>query len=104
MSCFSLFVGDDVVEAQQRARGFKTYRDTYIKRIQDLEIAGKKLREAQKQIKASHEPNLKQFEYFEELKKLLALKLENNQAILKNGGRHDAYEGSKVMVRDRLVL
>jgi intraflagellar transport protein 81 len=43
--------GDDVIEAQQRARGFKTYRDHYIKRIQELEISGKKLRESQKAIK-----------------------------------------------------
>jgi intraflagellar transport protein 81 len=96
--------GDDVIEAQQRARGFKTYRDMYMKRIQELEISGKKRRESQKAIKASHEPNLKQLEYFEDLKKLLGMKIESNKMVLKNGGRSDGYEGSEVMVRDRLVL
>lgn len=43
--------GDDVVEAQQRARGFKSYRDMYTKRIQEQEAAGKKLRESQKDVK-----------------------------------------------------
>ncbi len=43
--------GDETIEAQQRARGFKTYRDAYNKKIQELEHNGKVLRETQKDIK-----------------------------------------------------
>lgn len=95
--------GDDVIEAQQRARGFKTYRDMYNKKIQELDHAGKNLRESQKEIKASHEPNIRQLEMFNDLKKLLTLKIEHNKMLLKHGGRVGDYEGSRVM-KDRLIL
>ncbi|KAJ3222648.1 Intraflagellar transport protein 81 [Clydaea vesicula] len=98
--------GDDVVEAQQRVRGFKTYRDVYNKKIQDLENVGKSLRETQKEIKSEHTSNLKQLEMFQDLKKFLNLKLEKNLSLLKSGGKENLenyYDGSNI-TQDRLVL
>jgi hypothetical protein len=45
--------GDEAVEAQQKSRGFKTYRDVYNKKIQEQENTGKILREQQKEVKVS---------------------------------------------------
>ncbi|KAJ1562699.1 Intraflagellar transport protein 81 [Cladochytrium tenue] len=43
--------GDDLIEVQQKARGFKTYRDYYNKKIAEQENHGRNLREQQKDIK-----------------------------------------------------
>ncbi|ORY38172.1 hypothetical protein BCR33DRAFT_754577 [Rhizoclosmatium globosum] len=53
--------GDDAVEAQQKAHV-------------EQENAGKALRDQQKEIKAKHEPNVKQLAFFTDVKKLLQLK------------------------------
>ncbi|KAJ3112045.1 Intraflagellar transport protein 81 [Phlyctochytrium bullatum] len=43
--------GDDVIELQQKARGFKTYRDLYNRKLVEQENLGKSLRDQQKDIK-----------------------------------------------------
>jgi intraflagellar transport protein 81 len=45
--------GDDVVELQQKARGFKTYRDIYNKKVVEQENMGKTLRDQQKDVKVT---------------------------------------------------
>lgn len=55
--------GDETIEAAQRARGFKTYRDAYNKKIQELEHNGKVLRESQKEIKVGERAYFTFFEY-----------------------------------------
>ncbi|KAI9338982.1 hypothetical protein BDR26DRAFT_908510 [Obelidium mucronatum] len=94
--------GDDAVEAQQKARGFKTYRDVYNKKIIEQENAGKSLREQQKEIKAKHEPNVKQLSFFTDVKKLLQLKVAHNQKLLSGGGMDTS--GFTQITQDRLVL
>ncbi|KAJ3068337.1 Intraflagellar transport protein 81 [Rhizoclosmatium hyalinum] len=94
--------GDDAVEAQQKARGFKTYRDVYNKKIVEQENAGKALRDQQKEIKAKHEPNVKQLAFFTDVKKLLQLKVAHNQKLLNGGGLDTT--GFSQITQDRLVL
>jgi intraflagellar transport protein 81 len=45
--------GDASIEALQRRRGFKTYRDLYNKRMNELEVQSRQLREQQKENLAS---------------------------------------------------
>ncbi|KAJ3072165.1 Intraflagellar transport protein 81 [Podochytrium sp. JEL0797] len=94
--------GDDAVEAQQKARGFKTYRDVYNKKIVEQENAGKSLRDQQKEIKSQHEPNVKQLGFFLDVKKLLQLKVAHNQKLLNGGGMDTS--GFTQITQDRLVL
>ncbi|KAJ3385440.1 Intraflagellar transport protein 81 [Entophlyctis sp. JEL0112] len=94
--------GDEAIESQQKARGFKTYRDIYNKKIIEQENLGKSLREEQKLIKAKHEPNVKQLAWFTDVKKLLQLKVAHNQKLLNSGGLETS--GFAHMTQDRLVL
>ncbi|KAI9209448.1 uncharacterized protein BJ171DRAFT_564624 [Polychytrium aggregatum] len=87
--------GDDSIEAQQKARGFKTYRDLYNKRIMEQENLGKSFREQQKEIKAKYEPNIKQLGMFADVKKLLLLKLAHNKRLLATGGQKDEIGGRR---------
>ena len=43
--------GDEVIEMQQKARGFKSYRDLYNKKITEHEHQIKILKEQQKDVK-----------------------------------------------------
>ncbi|KAJ3091770.1 Intraflagellar transport protein 81 [Quaeritorhiza haematococci] len=97
--------GDETVEMQQRIRGFKTYRDMYNKRIAEQENLGKTYREQQKELKAKHEPSMKQLALFADVQKLLQLKVAHNKKLLQGGGKlpEDAMDGSLV-TQDRLVL
>ncbi|TPX64496.1 hypothetical protein CcCBS67573_g08402 [Chytriomyces confervae] len=94
--------GDEAIEAQQKARGFKTYRDVYNKRIVEQENMGKWLREHQKEIKSKHEPNVKQLAYFTGIRKLLQLKVAHNHKVLSGGGLDTT--GFSQITQDRLVL
>ncbi|KAJ3316717.1 Intraflagellar transport protein 81 [Blyttiomyces sp. JEL0837] len=97
--------GDDVVEIQQKSRGFKTYRDLYNRKITEQENIGKTLREQQKDIKAKHEPNMKQLAMFNDVKKLLQLKASYNQRVISGGATDTGFEGNvKQITQDRLVL
>ncbi|KAJ3020677.1 Intraflagellar transport protein 81 [Thoreauomyces humboldtii] len=91
--------GDEALEQQQKARGFKTYRELYNKRIAEQEILGKGLREMQKDAKVKHEPNVKQLALFHDVRKLLALKAAQNKKILTGENRKD-----QPVRQDRLVL
>jgi intraflagellar transport protein 81 len=51
-------------------------KDKYIKATQEQEQLSKTLREQQKVIKETHEPNLAQMEMFSDVKKLLQFKLK----------------------------
>lgn len=70
---------DSNMESIQASRGFKTYHELYRKKMLDAEHATKLLKETQKQVKNSHEKNLAQCKIFEDLKKLLTLKVMINQ-------------------------
>lgn len=70
---------DSNLESVQESRGFKSYHDLYRKKIMDAELTTKLLKETQKQVKNSHEKNLQQCKMFEDLKKLLSLKVMINQ-------------------------
>ena len=52
----------------------KTHRDTYTRKIQDLEVQGKALRDKQKIIKETHEPNLRQMDMWRDLIRMLECK------------------------------
>ncbi|KAJ3094207.1 Intraflagellar transport protein 81, partial [Physocladia obscura] len=78
--------GDEGVEAQQKARGFKSYRDIYNKKVVEQENLGKSLREEQKIVKAKHEPNVQQLFWFNDVRKLLLLKIDHNKKLLESGG------------------
>ncbi|KAJ3417510.1 Intraflagellar transport protein 81 [Chytridiales sp. JEL 0842] len=96
--------GDDIVELQQKARGFRSYRDVYNKKVQEQENLGKSLRETQKEVKAKHEPNMKQLALLADVKKLLVLKAKYNSKVISGGGTLDlGFEGGQ-MTQDRLVL
>ncbi|KAI9349273.1 hypothetical protein DFJ73DRAFT_789978 [Zopfochytrium polystomum] len=87
--------GDDLVEMQQKARGFKTYRDAYNKKTAEQEIWVV--------CSAKHEPNIKQLAMFNDVKRLLQLKLEHNKKVLRGEGTDSGFEGT-MMTQDRLVL
>jgi hypothetical protein len=70
---------DSHLESTQASRGFKTYHEMYRKKILDAELSTKLLKETQKQVKNSHEKNLEQCKMFDDLKKLLTLKVMINQ-------------------------
>ncbi|KAJ3274270.1 Intraflagellar transport protein 81, partial [Borealophlyctis nickersoniae] len=93
--------GDETLETAQKLRGFKTYRDLYNKRIAEAESAGKVLRETQKEVKAQHEPNVKQLALFTDVRKLLALKAAYNKKVLSGVGKQ---EQTGMVTQDRLVL
>ena len=63
------------MEALQKARGFKTYRDVYAQRVAELETQAKNLREKQKLVREQHEPNMHQRELFQQTYNLLQAKL-----------------------------
>ena len=70
---------DSNLESIQASRGFKSYHDLYRKKILDAEHATRNLKETQKQVKNSHDRNLAQCKMFDDLKKLLKLKVLINQ-------------------------
>ncbi|KAM9328911.1 intraflagellar transport protein 81 homolog [Gastrophryne carolinensis] len=85
-------------DAQERK---KSFRDQYLKNIQEQENLGKKLREQQKLVRESHGPNMKQvkmwkdFEQLMECKKMCFLKQQNrvtSERVIQEGGE------------DRLIL
>ncbi|KAK6099452.1 hypothetical protein MT418_000867 [Batrachochytrium dendrobatidis] len=92
--------GDEMIELQQKARGFKTYREHYNKKIVEHEHHVKALREQQKKVKAEHEPNMKQIGMFADVCKLLALKYEHNNRVLNGEGQAE----TGIVTMDRLVL
>ncbi|KAI9105390.1 hypothetical protein DFS34DRAFT_599192 [Phlyctochytrium arcticum] len=94
--------GDEVVEQAQKARGFKTYRDLYTRRLSELEHLGKNLREQQKDIKTKYEPNMKQIIMFNNVKKLLMLKARHNAKLL--AGETKKEDKVAHVTKDRLVL
>ncbi|KND05085.1 uncharacterized protein SPPG_00760 [Spizellomyces punctatus DAOM BR117] len=94
--------GDEAVEQAQKARGFKTYRELYTRKLSEQENLGKSLREQQKEVKAKYEPNVKQLAMFQDVKKLLALKAAQNAAMLKGDRRKEEKVGQ--VTKDRLVL
>ncbi|KAJ3216786.1 Intraflagellar transport protein 81 [Dinochytrium kinnereticum] len=96
--------GDDVIELQQKARGFKTYRDLYNRKIVEQENLSKSLRDQQKDIKNKFDTSIKQMALYADVKKLLELKVQHNKRLLSGGGSVDlGFEGKK-MTQDRLVL
>ncbi|KAI8590958.1 hypothetical protein BDZ88DRAFT_412911 [Geranomyces variabilis] len=94
--------GDEAFESVQKQRGFKTYRELYQKRIQEQDILGKTLREQQKEVKLKHEPNVKQLAMFQDVRKLLALKVAHNKKILSGENKKD--QPARQVTQDRLVL
>ncbi|TPX69293.1 hypothetical protein SpCBS45565_g02540 [Spizellomyces sp. 'palustris'] len=94
--------GDEAIEQTQKARGFKTYRELYTRKLAEQENLGKSLREQQKEVKAKYEPNVKQLAMFQDVKKLLALKAAQNAAMLKGDRRKEEKVGQ--VTKDRLVL
>ena len=57
------------------------YREQYTKKIQEQENLGKGLREKQKYVKESHDPNLHQMKMWKDFERLMEMKLR-----LKRGG------------------
>ncbi|KAL2920089.1 hypothetical protein HK105_200155 [Polyrhizophydium stewartii] len=86
--------GDEMIELQQKARGFKTYRELYNKRISEHEHQAKSLKEHQKDVKAKQETNMKQIAMFKDVLKLLDLKAEHNQRVLSGGASGGGVSGS----------
>lgn len=79
----------------------KSLRETYTKNIQEQESLGKYLRERQRVVKETHEPNLKQLEQWGDLETLMRAKLAARRA----AGEADAPGPAAVMdEEDRLVL
>ncbi|KAJ3123398.1 Intraflagellar transport protein 81 [Nowakowskiella sp. JEL0407] len=95
--------GDDSMDAIQKQRGFKSYRDLYNKKITEQENLGKNLREQQKDVRTNFEPNVKQLAMFSDLEKLLALKLSCNKKVLA-AGRTNNTDIQGAITQERLVL
>ncbi|KAI8825704.1 uncharacterized protein EV422DRAFT_563535 [Fimicolochytrium jonesii] len=94
--------GDEQLEQTQKHRGFKTWREMYGKRVAEGETLGRALREQQREVKAKHEPNVKQLAMFQDIKKLLALKIAHNKKVL--GGEFKKDQPMRHVTQDRLVL
>ncbi|KAL9658561.1 hypothetical protein ABK040_006100 [Willaertia magna] len=69
----------DTKNEKKLGKEYPSYTAMLKARIEKLEVVSKDLREKQKYIKETHEPNLKQIEMFKNLKKLLELKLRANR-------------------------
>ncbi|KAL7752724.1 hypothetical protein RI367_001726 [Sorochytrium milnesiophthora] len=95
--------GDSELETLQRQRGFKTYRDLYHKKINDIELQVRNLREQQKEIKDQHEEKMQQQAMFASLKRLLVAKMESNKraAASMGAGSDDMFSSQG---QDRLVI
>ncbi len=75
----------------------KTYRDSFGKKILEQEHLGKHLREKQKVVKDSHEPNLRQLEMWRDLARLMDAKHAHaTRAVDEDAGQ--------LQEEDRLVL
>eukprot|EP00817_Percolomonadidae_sp_ATCC50343_P005606 CAMPEP_0117422764 /NCGR_PEP_ID=MMETSP0758-20121206/3546_1 /TAXON_ID=63605 /ORGANISM="Percolomonas cosmopolitus, Strain AE-1 (ATCC 50343)" /LENGTH=640 /DNA_ID=CAMNT_0005205595 /DNA_START=206 /DNA_END=2128 /DNA_ORIENTATION=- len=106
-----------VVEEQEYARSktknlnaqYKSYEDMYTQRLSSLEEASKELREEQRFVKENHEPNLEQISGFQNLKKLLEMKLHilrnptNDYANTRNQ-EHDIIHQSSTRDEQLLIL
>ncbi|KAI8895679.1 hypothetical protein BC833DRAFT_600460 [Globomyces pollinis-pini] len=102
MNEMKAYIGaDDMIELVQQARGFKTYRELYNRKIIEQENASKVLKEAQTEIKIKHEPNMKQIAMFSGVQKLLMMKINHNKEILSGRVSEDTVG---VVTMDRLVL
>jgi intraflagellar transport protein 81 len=102
MNEMKAYIGaDDMIELVQKARGFKTYRDLYNRKLQELENQSRNFREVYNQVREKHEPNMRQIELFSGVKKLLILKSSINKKILSGKQVED---GVAVVTQDRLIL
>ncbi|KAI9141181.1 hypothetical protein BKA69DRAFT_1028786 [Paraphysoderma sedebokerense] len=70
---------DPTLESNQKAKGYKSLREMYTRRIAELEMEIRVLKEREKEIMATHEPNLAQLEQFNQLCELLKMKVQLNQ-------------------------
>ncbi|KAI9005219.1 hypothetical protein BC832DRAFT_476657 [Gaertneriomyces semiglobifer] len=94
--------GDEALEQQQKSRGFKSYRELYNKRLLEQENLAKGLRHQQKEVKAKHEPNVKQLKMFQDVRNLLALKSAHNAKVLSGELKSDIKPLNATL--NRLVL
>ncbi|KAJ3366430.1 Inorganic pyrophosphatase [Allomyces javanicus] len=78
--------GDEVLDAVQRTRGFKTYRDLYNRKILEAEAAGRQLRERQKQVKNAFDGNLRQLHGYSTLLQLLQVQVDINKRRIADRG------------------
>jgi intraflagellar transport protein 81 len=102
MNEMKAYIGaDDMIELVQKARGFKTYRDLYNRKLVELENASKELKDVYRDVKENHEPNMRQIEMFASVRNLLLLKARLNKQIMSGKGNE---EGVAVVTQDRLVL
>lgn len=78
------------------------FRELYLERVQEQENRGKHLREKQKIVKASHEPNMRQLDMWRDLKKIM----DSKAAYLEAGpeGSKSAAPTNAGFETDRLVL
>ncbi|KAJ3370708.1 Intraflagellar transport protein 81 [Kappamyces sp. JEL0680] len=104
MNEMKAYIGaDEMIELVQKARGFKTYRELYAKKIAEGENAAKMLKIQQREAKASYEPNLRQISMFMGVQRLLDLKLAHNKKVL-SGKALEENVGVLQVTQDRLVL
>ncbi len=84
----------------------KSLRDQYTRHIQEQETLSKYLRERQRVVQESHEPNLKQLELWLDLEKLFQAKLaaRNEPGQGGGGGSNGATMGDASSEEDRLVF
>lgn len=78
----------------------KSLRDVYMKHIQEQESLGKYLRERQRIVKESHEPNVRQLAIWTDLEELLHAKLKARQ----QGAPAETEHAPELEEEDRLVL
>lgn len=101
MSLFQNKMIEDEMARYLGQKDGKSLRETYTKQIQEQETLGKYLRERQKVVKESHEPNLKQLEMWSDLEALLRAKMaaRRDAAVADSEGVMPAVDEE-----DRLVL
>jgi intraflagellar transport protein 81 len=101
MNEMKAYIGaDDMMELVQKARGFKTYRDLYAKKLLDLENQSRNLQQVYVDVKEKHEPNMQQIDMFGSVKKLLLLKSKLNKQVLSG----KVMEENAIVTQDRMVL
>jgi intraflagellar transport protein 81 len=103
MNEMKAYIGaDEMIDLVQKARGFKTYRELYSKKIAEGENASKSLKLLQKEVKSKHEPNMRQMKIFMSVQHLLGLKMNHNKKIL--SGKTSEDPAVLQVTQDRLVL
>ncbi|KAI9183349.1 hypothetical protein H9P43_004266 [Blastocladiella emersonii ATCC 22665] len=85
-----VYIGNaDDVDAAVKARGFRSWRDLYQRKVFEGEAQARQLHEQLKRVHESHAQNIVQLQHFATAKQLLALRVAANKKLMERAARGD---------------